>query len=918
MKRLLRSCIDFSGEISSEQLVQNFQRLTQSHLEWNRPDDARIFDFLTTYFRERLEMPSGQTIDDYFDKTGDIEATERLKDIASAPWYVRTNFAHLVTTILEDQNRIKATALLKEAHEIVNKGLVIQEGREKIRKQGVREGLIYFQQRAHELVQSEFNARTAGDIRLDGQQMWDAYQDAKVNRDKAWGRFTGLNNIDTVSHGIKKGELWVHAAFPGELKCLAGDVTVYDHRTNRRRTLREMHDTGYVPVVTALDREGETFRLIRTPASHLVQNGVREVFDLTLSSGRTIGATSNHKFFTPAGWKELAALREGDWVATPKQMSFEGQRLFTDAEVKVVGYLIGDGSLTKGITLTASNEEIRRDFIACLTDMGLAEGAADYVTPAFREIFQPNRAPSVRVSNSAGDGNSLMESPVRGLLDLLGLYGKGSYDKRVPDDFFSLPDDQVALLIGALWSTDGSCHHGTHERDDRESDCHRNDISYASVSRGLCLDVQALLLRLGIQSTVTQVNTEYRGEPYTFHAVRVVTRESKRVFTRRVVVIGKEAAFAEVRAQLLPGDDTPIPSDFVPDGAKVPFVHGKFRYASQVKGRPTMQADTATLFRQYPDVARVLDGDVTWERVTSVVSRGLEMTYDLSVPEHHTFVANDIVTHNTTFALNWCYNLVTRYRANVLYYSLEMPYEQLRLQIYVLHSSHAKWRGQGYRPLDYRRVRDGELTPEEELFYQKVIEDFCNNPGYCKFEIRSPDHDMTVEDIKLDAELTHKQMEVGLVVIDHGQLMEARKGKKSKDYVVELNSIIRDTKKFCLHFNHGEKIPTLLLFQINRQGKEEAVKNQGRYKMSALAYANEVEKSADVITTTFLDDEHRRNGTTLFCNLKNRDNPIIEPFLARVEFACRRIYNLDSYQGSDGRGMGVEDHQSVLDAMANV
>jgi hypothetical protein len=78
------------------------------------------------------------------------------------------------------------------------------------------------------------------------------------------------------------------------------------------------------------------------------------------------------------------------------------------------------------------------------------------------------------------------------------------------------------------------------------------------------------------------------------------------------------------------------------------------------------------------------------------------------------------------------------------------------------------------------------------------------------------------------------------------------------------------------------------------------------------------EKSADVITTTYLNDEHRKNGTTLFCNLKNRDNPLIEPFMAKVEFACRRIYNLDSYQGADGSGMSIDDHQAVLDAMADV
>jgi replicative DNA helicase len=490
VKRLLRSVVDFDQSISSEQLIQNFQKLVQARMEWSRPDDARIYDFLVTYFQQRLELPSGNTVADYFDKTGDVEVVERIKDVQAAPWYVRTNFAHLLQTLLEDQNRIKATALLKEAHEIINKGLVIQDGREKIRKQGVREGLVHFQQRAHELIIPDFNARTSGDIRLDGQSVWDEYQDAKVNKDKVWGRFTGLNAIDIICHGIKKGELWVHAGFPGELK--------------------------------------------------------------------------------------------------------------------------------------------------------------------------------------------------------------------------------------------------------------------------------------------------------------------------------------------------------------------------------------------------------------------------------------------TTFSLNWCYNLVTRYRANVLYFSLEMPYEQIRRQIYVIHSTHARWRAMGYKPLDYRKVRDGELTPEEEVFYQKVIDDFSNNQEYCQFEIRSPDRDMTIDDIRLETELTHKQMEVGLVVIDHGQLLEARKAKRSKDYVVELNSIVRDTKKFCLHFNHGEKIPTLMLFQINRQGKEEANKNEGRYKASALAYANEVEKSSDVITTTYLNDEHRQRRTTLICNLKNRDNPLFEPFMAQVDFPCRRISNLDMYQGSDGRGMGVEDHAAVLEAMANV
>jgi replicative DNA helicase len=244
-----------------------------------------------------------------------------------------------------------------------------------------------------------------------------------------------------------------------------------------------------------------------------------------------------------------------------------------------------------------------------------------------------------------------------------------------------------------------------------------------------------------------------------------------------------------------------------------------------------------------------------------------------------------------------------------------MPYEQVRRQVIAIHSANGKWKALGYKPLDYRKIRDGDLSPEDEAFYQRVIEDWTTNPEYCSFEIRAPDKDMTIDDIRLEAELVHKQTEVGLLVVDHGQLLEPRKRRGRSDYVTELNSIVRDTKKLALHFNHGEKMAVLMLFQINRQGREEAAKNKGKYKATAIAYANEVEKSADYITTTFLDEDHRRNGTTYFTNLKNRENPLFEPFYAAVNFSSRRMFNQDMTTMA-GRGMGVDDFKNQTDATA--
>jgi len=657
LKQVLRSVIDFGdgdNKISQDNLILNLQKLVASHYEWTRPDDQRLYTFVVTFFQQRMEVPSAQTMEDYFERLKDIEAVERLKDVKSVPSYIRTNFDELLKTSLEDQHRIKAVALLKEAQEIITKGLEI-EGE---RKQGVRDGIQHFASKANDLIISDYNARTRGDIRDDGEDIWNEYQQAKVNKDKVWGKFTGLNNIDTNCHGAKKGELWIHAAYPGELKCLAGDVTIFDHRTNRRRTLHELFQSGDLPIVTALDREGETHKLVLAETSHLVENGVRAVHDLRLSSGRQIGATGNHKFFTPSGWKRLDELTLGDWVAVPS----------------------------------------------------------------------------------------------------------------------------------ARW-----------------------------------------------------------------------------------------------------------------------------RHANTTKYRPSAQADTLALFASAPAVRKALEGDLSWEQVVAIDFRGEELTYDLSVPGHHTFVANDIVTHNTSLAMNWCYNLVTRYKANVLYVSLEMPYHQLRRIGYVIHSASAKWQMEGFeKPLDYRMVRDGMLSPKDEAFYQEVIRDFHKNPEYSSFEVWSPDREVDMDDIRLEAELLHKRMEVGMIVLDHGMLVNPRRKKRSKDYVVELNSVIRDAKKLALHFNQGEGIPVLMLFQINRQGKVEADKNEGRYKMSALTYANETDKSADIITTTYLNDEHRRQGTTLLCNLKNRDNPLFEPFPAEVNFSSRRIRNRNSMNTNYGHGMSADIHSDAI------
>jgi replicative DNA helicase len=41
------------------------------------------------------------------------------------------------------------------------------------------------------------------------------------------------------------------------------------------------------------------------------------------------------------------------------------------------------------------------------------------------------------------------------------------------------------------------------------------------------------------------------------------------------------------------------------------------------------------------------EGDVYWDKIISVAYKGREEVFDLTVPEHHNFIANDIIVHNS-------------------------------------------------------------------------------------------------------------------------------------------------------------------------------------------------------------------------------------------------------------------------------
>lgn len=273
----------------------------------------------------------------------------------------------------------------------------------------------------------------------------------------------------------------------------------------------------------------------------------------------------------------------------------------------------------------------------------------------------------------------------------------------------------------------------------------------------------------------------------------------------------------------------------------------------------------------------------------------------------------------SSLAMAWCYTQAVYYMTDSLYFSLEMPWEQVQNILWAMHSFHEKFReiriklkiqpasskmSDGSpvhydKGLDYQKIKYAQLEKHEKQFLFDYVEPDLKEGaatgeyGEVQVEVADPDKaDFTVPDARSRAEILYAKNPFAMIVFDHMGLLAPRKWVSSTSE--RTNEVVRDIKKMAMSFNRGQGIAVLGLFQMNRDGFRAAEKNEGKYNSTHLAYANEAEKSSDVITASWIDDELRSAGRFFMQCLKSRDQAPFERFGIRVEFHCRRLLTDDS------------------------
>ncbi len=420
-----------------------------------------------------------------------------------------------------------------------------------------------------------------------------------------------------------------------ESGCLTGDSLVTLADTGERVPIRQLvGKAGFA--VWALNEQ--TMKLERAVVSNAFSTGVKPVYRLTTRLGRSIRATGNHKFLTIHGWKRLDELQEGEHIALPRVLPSPAVQTMSNAELALLGHLIGAGcTLPRHTIQYTTTEADLAEIVASLA----VEVFGDEISPRIhkeRHWYQVYLPATQHLTHDT-------RNPISAWLDNLGIFGLRSHEKYVPDEVFKQPQEAIALFLRHLWATDGCIW---------LNGDHYPPVYFASSSEKLAQDVQSLLLRLGINARLKRIPQADKGREQ--HHVIIGSKTALQRFADAVGAVGhpksrnleKIVTYVESHGEKTSDDVIPYAvCELYAEPAMQRL--GQQPYKKSFYQRNLSREKVAAVAEaiRSDELGRLSNSDVFWDRIALIVPENIEEVFDLTVPQLHNLSVNDIICHNS-------------------------------------------------------------------------------------------------------------------------------------------------------------------------------------------------------------------------------------------------------------------------------
>ena len=446
-------------------------------------------------------------------------------------------------------------------------------------------------------------------------------------------------------------------------RCLTGNTLIRDAKNGTSHSLQELYEIyknkKNLPEIFTLDN----WKLKKSKIEKVFFNGKKEVFRLTTRLGKTLEATGNHPFLTFDGWKNLEELSVGKQIAVNRNFPINNVAFpIENYKLAVLGYLIAEGNLCHphSFYFYSANEDEIKDYAK---NLRLFKNTKATV----------NRSKSA-VSVYAGRTDLKKNSEAVEWIKSLGIHNVRAVNKKLPDLSFCLNKNQLSLLIGKMFQGDGCI------------DVKRKypQIFYATSSKILVRQLQHLLLRLDILSTIHVKKFRYREQikiGYTLTVNRynnilnfekgpgryLIGQKRKNILNavKKHPILNGAISTCAARGtkDVIPTDVQKIIVQAVKEkGFSLKEFCQKNKLAYRLmfaekrkRGYTRELVSKIGQILKNEDLLSIANSDIYWDEIIKIEKAGIKETFDLTIEKTHNFVAEDIIVHNSHAA---CYALI--------------------------------------------------------------------------------------------------------------------------------------------------------------------------------------------------------------------------------------------------------------------
>ncbi len=421
------------------------------------------------------------------------------------------------------------------------------------------------------------------------------------------------------------------------------------------------------PIISLGDPNGQQWQLLTTEVhtdvglrstSHFYVNGYQPVKIITTRRGYSLTATNNHRVRVidrDGGyvWRRMDEMRRGDRVVLKKNTMGDGEsvmlkqverarsaksdlpRTMTPEFAELIGLYMGDGYLKKrgGMHIVVSQHD---------------PDLLDYVSDLLRRVWGNDRQTTIEVRQGAWVVNLTGYYIARffeanHLAKPHGNHGEGAAGAFIPDAVLRAGRACVAAFLRGLFEADGCVTRG--------------NITLNSTSQTLIKQVQTALLGLGVVANVrTMPEQSNRFGRRPIYELRILNRKEAETFVREVGFLSqrKRDSAAHLGASDGRGDTIEVAAlcaDFYTSSQGLPNA-SRQQIIARLKNGALNQHFVRSMIAEHPALqasrlGQLVAMDVFLDEVATIEDGHCD-TFDLSVPDNHTYIANGFVSHNTT------------------------------------------------------------------------------------------------------------------------------------------------------------------------------------------------------------------------------------------------------------------------------